>query len=95
MEILIIIVLGLLIAGGAAIALFVRLVATKGGAGKNGRATVLAQLDGDADRVIVDWPTLWHEPTVADVIRHADARGYRLESQASDNVRHIFTFTRR
>lgn len=94
MEILIIIALGLLIAIGGSVALFVYLVANKGGAGKTGAEDLLARLDDPGDRVLLSWPTLWSEPTVAQVVEHAAERGWRLESQAGDNASHALTFVR-
>ncbi len=94
MEFLFIIGLGLFLAVVLSLWLLVHLIRTKGGAGATGKADTLAKLDTDEDRVIVDWPTLWSEPTVAEVVKHAAARGYRLESQAGDKVTHVLTFTR-
>ena len=91
---IVLVVAGLVIAGWAGLAIVTHGAATKGGAGKTGKADVLAKLDTNADTVVVTWPTSWYEPTVAEVVEHAASRGYRLDSQAGDSASHALTFTR-
>lgn len=94
MEVLIVIGLGLTLAVAATLWLTVRLIRTRGGAGRDGRARVLEQFDTDADQVVVSWPTLWWDPSVADVIREGHARGWTLVSQGGDQASHALVFTR-
>ena len=89
-----IIVVGLILAVMAAVGLFVLLVVTKGGAGKNGRARVIEQLDAEGEQVVVSWPTLWSEPRAAEVVREAQGRGLVLVSQAEASGEHVLTFRR-
>lgn len=95
MEILIVILLGLGLAVAGAVVAGVRYWRALSRAdATDGTAHVIAQLETDAPRAVVSWPTAWGRPTVAEVIREAVARGWAVESQAVADGEHIMTLRR-